>query len=129
MDKNMEKYVENFKLVLKKYSVFTGRSNRTEFWNFFWVNLGISVVLSILSNMMGNDSNALGMLYSLVIFLPSTALSIRRLHDIGKSGWMLLVSFIPVAGFIWLLILMATEGNPEENEYGPAVIEKTETKE
>lgn len=123
----MEKYVENFKMVLKKYSVFDGRSNRAEFWNFFWVNLAISILISIFSKMIGNESNFLGMLYSLVVFLPSTALSIRRLHDVGKSGWMLLVSFIPVIGFIWLLILMATEGNKEENEYGPAVIELSKT--
>jgi len=124
----MEKYIENFKTVFKKYSVFSGRSNKAEYWNFFWSNLAISVALSLFSKIIGNDSNLLGMLYSLVIFLPSTALSIRRLHDIGKTGWMLLVSLIPVAGFIWLLILMATDGDTEENEYGPAIIEMTETK-
>ncbi|NCO12368.1 MAG: DUF805 domain-containing protein [Candidatus Pacebacteria bacterium CG_4_10_14_3_um_filter_34_15] len=124
----MEKYIENYKTVFKKYSVFSGRSNKAEYWNFFWSNLAISVALSLFSKIIGNDSNLLGMLYSLVIFLPSTALSIRRLHDIGKTGWMLLVSLIPVAGFIWLLILMATDGDTEENEYGPAIIEMTETK-
>ncbi|OIO45154.1 MAG: hypothetical protein AUJ41_00820 [Candidatus Pacebacteria bacterium CG1_02_43_31] len=120
--------MENYKTVFKKYSVFSGRSNKAEYWNFFWSNLAISVALSLFSKIIGNDSNLLGMLYSLVIFLPSTALSIRRLHDIGKTGWMLLVSLIPVAGFIWLLILMATDGDTEENEYGPAIIEMTETK-
>lgn len=56
--------------------------------------------------------------YNLFVLIPSLAVAVRRLHDLGKSGWMLLVSFIPLVGGIWLLILFLTEGNPSANKYG-----------
>ena len=58
-------------------------------------------------------------LYSLATFIPSIAVAIRRLHDVGKSGWMLLVVFIPLLGGIWLLVLYCTDSQPGDNEYGP----------
>ncbi|MBU0974095.1 DUF805 domain-containing protein [Patescibacteria group bacterium] len=113
--------MNNYTSVLKKYSEFSGRAGRSEYWYFVLVNFTISVGLAILNSSIGSNSNFLGTLYSLIVLLPGIAVSIRRLHDIGKSGWMLLVSLIPVVGFVWILILMATDGNPEENEYGPAI--------
>ena len=56
--------------------------------------------------------------YGLFVFIPGLAVTIRRLHDVGKSGWMYLVVFIPIAGAIWLIILMVTEGNQGNNAYG-----------
>jgi uncharacterized membrane protein YhaH (DUF805 family) len=57
-------------------------------------------------------------LYMLAVIIPSLAVGIRRLHDVGKSGWMMLISFIPLIGAIWLLFLFVTDGNPRENKYG-----------
>lgn len=57
--------------------------------------------------------------YILAMLIPSIAVSVRRLHDIGKSGWMLLIYFIPLIGSIWLLILFLTDSEPGENKYGP----------
>ncbi len=57
-------------------------------------------------------------LYGLAILLPNLAVSVRRLHDTGRSGWMLLISIIPIIGSIWLIILLVTDGHPGENEYG-----------
>lgn len=105
--------------VLKKYAVFSGRSQRAEYWYFALFNIIIFVVLGIISVVVGDDSRILGMLYSLAVFIPGLAVSVRRLHDIGKSGWMLLISLIPLIGAVWLLVLMVTDSNPGDNEYGP----------
>ena len=53
------------------------------------------------------------------MIIPSIAVGVRRLHDIGKSGWMMLVVFIPFVGAIWLLILFVMDSKPGANEYGP----------
>jgi len=57
-------------------------------------------------------------LYALVVLIPGLAVTVRRLHDVGKSGWMILIALIPIIGAIWLLVLMVTDSNPEENQYG-----------
>lgn len=56
--------------------------------------------------------------YSLAILVPTLAVTVRRLHDIGKSGWMYFVGLIPLIGGIWLLVLLVTEGNHGPNQYG-----------
>jgi len=58
-------------------------------------------------------------LYTLAVLIPAIAVGVRRLHDVGKSGWMLLIGLIPLIGFIWLIILMVTDSNPVNNKYGP----------
>ncbi len=58
------------------------------------------------------------LLYALAVFLPSLALTVRRLHDVGKSGWFILIGLIPIVGAIWLLVLMVTDSAPRDNEYG-----------
>ncbi len=59
------------------------------------------------------------MLYTLAVLLPGIAVAVRRLHDIGKSGWWILISLVPIIGGIWLIVLLATDSEPIENEYGP----------
>ena len=83
-----------------------------------------AVAAMILDNVLGIAMEGIGYgpiygLYLLAIIIPSIAVGVRRLHDIGKSGWMMLISLIPLIGGIWLLVLMVTDSNPEENEYGP----------
>ncbi len=58
-------------------------------------------------------------LYALIVLIPSLAVAVRRLHDVGKSGWMILISLIPLIGGIWLIVLLVTDSNPGANEYGP----------
>ena len=58
------------------------------------------------------------LIYTLAVFLPSLAVSVRRLHDVGKSGWFLLICAIPLIGAIWLLVLFASTGQEGENQYG-----------
>lgn len=104
-------------MVLKKYAEFDGRSQRAEYWYFFLLNILISIALSIVGNML--DLKIIGSIYSLAVFIPSIAVGVRRLHDIGKSGWMILISLIPLIGWIWLIVLFATDSTPGANEYGP----------
>lgn len=95
----------------EKYVEFTGRSRRKEYWTFVLVNLVISLILSSLFSFLGT-------LFSLAILLPSIAVGIRRLHDIGKSGWWLLIGFIPLLGLIVLIYFFVQDSQPGSNEYG-----------
>jgi uncharacterized membrane protein YhaH (DUF805 family) len=59
-----------------------------------------------------------GTIFSLATFLPGLAVAVRRLHDVGKSEWFLLIAFIPLVGFIWIIVLLCTASNLDDNEYG-----------
>ncbi|WP_338672951.1 DUF805 domain-containing protein [Streptomyces sp. SCSIO 30461] len=103
--------------VLKKYAVFSGRARRQEFWMFTLINVIVQLVL------MGLDYGVLGLgilgpIYVLLTFLPSLGVTVRRLHDTGRSGWFVLLGIIPLVGPIIVLVFMAGEGKPEANEYG-----------
>ena len=108
---------ENFIKVIQNYVGFTGRADRREYWMFFLANLIISIVFSILGRIFGFFNFIYG-LYSLAIVVPSFALAFRRLHDIGKSGYWIFITLIPLVGAIWFLILMATPGDGGRNQYG-----------
>lgn len=125
MSRNLFKHiVMNWYLkALKQYADFKGRSRRKEYWMFLLVNMMVAFILIVLDNLLGLASETLGYgplygVYLLATILPGLALSVRRLHDIGKSGWMLLIVLIPLIGGIWLIVLMAKEGEAAENKYG-----------
>ncbi len=116
-------------ILKNKYAEFGGRARRTEFWSFVLFNFIFSLVAMALDNIFGiafcgYGNGPINLLYSLAVLIPSLAVSVRRLHDIGKSGWMLLVALIPIIGAIWLLILFFSEGTHAVNEYGPDPKEK-----
>lgn len=107
---------------LKQYADFNGRAKRTEYWMFILFNMLFSMVVVTLDNVLGLTVGDLPygffyFIYTFAIFIPSLAVTVRRLHDIGKSGWMILIGLIPLVGGIWLLVLMLTDSDPEENEY------------
>jgi uncharacterized membrane protein YhaH (DUF805 family) len=109
--------------VLKQYADFNGRARRTEYWMFFLFNMIFAIVAMLLDNFLGIAMEEIGYgplygLYALGMFIPGLAVGVRRLHDVGKSGWMMLIGFIPLIGAIWLLILMLTDSNSGVNEYG-----------
>jgi uncharacterized membrane protein YhaH (DUF805 family) len=104
------------KVVKENYANFEGRARRSEYWYFALVNIIISVILAVIDSVIG--LSVLGGIYSLAVLVPSIAVGVRRMHDIGKSGWYLLVALIPIAGFIWLLVLLCKEGDTGPNEYG-----------
>lgn len=110
--------------VLKKYAVFSGRARRKEFWYFTLFNVIVSIVLAAVDAAIGtlNTDSGIGLLsgiYSLAVIIPSIAVSVRRLHDIGRSGWWVLIGLIPLVGAIVLLIFNVQDSQPGENQYGP----------
>ncbi|KQX49977.1 MULTISPECIES: DUF805 domain-containing protein [unclassified Streptomyces] len=103
--------------VLKKYAVFSGRARRQEFWMFELINFIIAIVIGVIGTAL--DFSLLSVLYSLAIFLPSLAVTVRRLHDTGRSGWWVLIALVPLVGFIVLIVFAATEGDQHQNAHGP----------
>jgi len=110
--------------VLRKYAVFSGRARRKEYWMFFLFNLIISFLLGVIDGVMGTFSpeaglGLLGGIYSLAVLIPSIAVTIRRLHDTGRTGWWFLLIFIPLIGAIVLLVFMVLDSEEGTNDYGP----------
>lgn len=110
--------MEWYLTVLKKYADFSGRARRREYWMFVLVNLIVSFVLGFVGGLV-RGGTALSIIYSLAVLVPSIAVSVRRMHDIGKSGWWLLIGLIPLIGAIILIVWACTDGEPGDNEYGP----------
>jgi uncharacterized membrane protein YhaH (DUF805 family) len=94
-----------------KYAEFVGRARRSEYWWFVLFGIVVSLVLSPLST-------SLSLLASLALLIPTVAVSVRRLHDTGRSGWFLLIYLIPFVGVIIVIVWLATEGEPGSNLYG-----------
>ncbi|WP_179950482.1 DUF805 domain-containing protein [Spirosoma aerolatum] len=106
--------LDNYVAVLKKYNDFNGRARRSEYWYFFLVNVIVTQGLNFVNILIFNGSGVVGgllMLLNLAILVPSVAVAIRRMHDVGKSGWYALIPF-------YNLILACTEGVKGANEYG-----------
>ena len=114
----MNWYIE----VLRKYATFEGRARRTEYWMFVLFNMLITMALVFFEGMVGvateSDTSVLGSIYSLGVLLPSLAVGVRRLHDTDKSGWFMLLAFIPLVNFV-LLFFFIQEGDRGFNQYGP----------
>ena len=113
--------------VLKQYTDFDGRARRKEYWMFTLFNVIFIFLTQAIDNLIGVTFDIYGIplgfgyiysLYTLALFIPSLAVVVRRLHDVGKSGWMYLLIFIPLIGFIWLFVLAVTNGDKGENKYG-----------
>lgn len=100
-----------------KYALFTGRARRSEYWYFILFNIIVSMGLGMVDAF--TRLEFLSGLYGLVAIVPSLAVGARRLHDTGKSGWWLLISFAPFIGWIILIYLMVQDSQPFDNQYGP----------
>ena len=144
MEQFNQYYVDTLK---NRYAQFKGRASRSEFWYFVLFNLVVSIVFAILDNILGTSysyevatntmatatteaasvsvTQTIGYLqsfYGLAVIIPSLAVSVRRLHDLGKSGWWILLAVIPLVnliGFFVLLYFYVQDSQPGENEYGP----------
>ena len=103
--------------VLKKYAVFGGRARRKEYWYFQLFYILISIVILIIDGVIGVDG-LLFMLYTLAMLIPQLEVCVRRLHDSGKSGWWILISFVPLVSIV-LLVFMVQDSQLGENQYGP----------
>ncbi|NDD30514.1 MAG: DUF805 domain-containing protein [Proteobacteria bacterium] len=113
-----------FMLALANATNFGGRSRRREYWMFVLfqalVMFAVSAVCAFAAS--ATHINALAGLpglLALLLILPGFAVAIRRLHDVGKSGWYLLVNLVPLIGSLWFLLLMVRDSEPGVNQYGP----------
>lgn len=105
----MKYYIE----VLKKYAVFTGRARRSEYWYFTLFNTLISYGITILMSVTGASIlGIVSLIYTFGVLIPSIAVAIRRMHDVGKSGWFCLIPF-------YNLYLAIQDSEPGSNQYGP----------
>ena len=100
---------------LKKYAVFSGRTSRKAFWYFFLFNLLISIALGLTEGLLGiapeSSESVLGSIYNLFIFIPNLTIGVRRMHDVNKSGWFIIIP-------IYNLVLALMEGTEGDNNYG-----------
>ncbi|WP_264565916.1 DUF805 domain-containing protein [Flavobacterium sp. N3904] len=111
------------KVVFENYANFSGRARRSEYWYYLLMNMIILVLATIIDSSTGMNFEPLpyGYLYvayALATFLPGFAVAVRRLHDVGKSGWFFFIILIPLIGSIWLLVLFCQEGDSGANAYG-----------
>ena len=116
------------KVVFENYANFKGRARRSEYWYFALANGLISILLIVIGAIIGaifGDAVTGGIigyaffgLYTLATIIPTLAAVVRRLHDVGKSGWFYFISLVPLVGSIWLLVLLFTEGDSGPNDYG-----------
>ena len=118
------------KVMNENYSKFNGRARRKEYWMFTLIYFIIGIIAMFLDGFLGLGFDLgygvtanYGWIYTIVAlihFIPSVGVSVRRLHDVGKSGWIILISIVPIIGAIWLLVLLCTDGDSSENAYGPS---------
>jgi len=109
---------------LKKYAVFTDRSRRKEYWYFVLFNIIVALVLAAIDALLGTFSSSgnIGLLsgiYGLAVIIPSIAVTVRRIHDIDRTGWWVLINLVPF-GSIVILIFTLLDGTPGGNRFGPS---------
>lgn len=112
--------------VFSKYATFGGRATRSEYWWFYLFTVLVSVALSILQSVAGQDNGFAGfisivsLLISLALFIPVLAVTVRRLHDTNRAGWWVLIGLIPLVGAIILLVFVLLRSDEVDNRFGPA---------
>jgi len=110
--------------VLRQYADFSGRARRMEYWVFNVISLLITIAAVTVDAITGSLSLTLGLgllsgIYALAVLIPGLAVSVRRLHDSNRSGWWLLLIFIPLLGGLTLLVFMFLGSTPGDNRFGP----------
>lgn len=120
----MNEMIENFKdIITNKYAQFNGRANKAEFWQYVLVYILISIALSLLMSIFAKVG-VLRMLFwfvnlivMLALIIPSLAVGVRRMHDIGKDGMWVLINLIPLVGTIWFIVLAVQDSEPGANRF------------
>lgn len=140
-------FIESLRTVLSKYAVFSGRARRSEYWWYtlaYWIVLTVLYAVLVLPgytayltatmewSMAGDPAAplptmpgslmvgyAVTSIFTLALLLPSLGVTVRRLHDTGRSGFWVFLGLVPVVGAIILIVWEATAGTPGPNQYGP----------
>lgn len=109
--------------LFQKYVTFSGRATRSEFWFFYLFvsvpTIGLSIIFGTQADSMPWIINALLTIFNLAVFLPFLSVTVRRLHDIGKSGWWQLIILVPLIGVILLIVWLVTKSEAADNRFGP----------
>jgi len=114
-------FTEAVKACLSKYATFSGRALRSEYWYFYLFNVLASIVLGVVDSMaFGMQAGILRGLFGLAMILPTLAAGARRLHDTDRSGWWQLLWFVPIIGWIILIVFLATPGTGADNRFDAA---------
>ena len=121
--------IEHFITCLQKYFVFKGRSSREEYWYFILCTVVIGISMMLLSEALGwkiihsytfgGPTYPLVELSRLAFFFPSIAAGTRRLHDINRTGWWMFLFFLPIVGWIALIVMHASSSDNNDNQFGP----------
>ncbi|USD51642.1 DUF805 domain-containing protein [Vibrio sp. SCSIO 43153] len=109
--------------VILNYTNFNGRARRQEYWYFTLVNVLVNLVMGIIDRVIGSvmqmdNFGFFGVIYALFIMIPSIAVTVRRLHDSGRTGWWALIAFVPVIGILVLLYFLIQDSEEGSNQYG-----------
>jgi uncharacterized membrane protein YhaH (DUF805 family)/DNA-directed RNA polymerase subunit RPC12/RpoP len=102
----------------QNYFDFHGRATRREYWSFFLIHMLIGISLYVLTALVSSDIYYISIIYTLLAFFPNLSILVRRLHDTDRSGWYILIAFIPIVGILVLLTLLVEDSYPKTNEYG-----------
>ena len=120
----MNPIIQNFKeIITDKYALFKGRANKAEFWQYILVYIIISLIFSLLISLFGSVSvlkilfKILQAIVSLALLVPSLAVGVRRMHDIGNGGGWIFINLIPVIGTIWFIVLAVKDSEPGANRF------------
>ncbi len=125
-------FVESIKTCFSKYIIAAGRASRSELWWFVlfvlvgslvanWIDTAVFGAATMFTGNMSFtfSSGVVGSIFTLAVFLPVLAVEIRRLHDLDKSGWWVLIGLIPMIGTIVLLVWFVGKGTTGDNRFGP----------
>ena len=109
--------------VILNYTNFNGRARRQEYWYFTLVNVLVNLVMGIIDRVIGSvmqmdNFGFFSVISALFIMIPSIAVTVRRLHDSGRTGWWALIAFVPVIGILVLLYFLIQDSEEGSNQYG-----------
>jgi uncharacterized membrane protein YhaH (DUF805 family) len=119
MEEKSMSFTEAIASCFKQYANFNGRARRSEYWFFTLLTCCVSLLSSLLTYTVSETLGSIVSLASLALVVPGIAVAVRRLHDIGKSGWYYLFCLIPLVGAIILLVWYCKDSMPGDNMYGP----------
>jgi uncharacterized membrane protein YhaH (DUF805 family) len=117
----MTSFGDAVKLFFQNYANFTGRASRSMYWWVMLFNFIVGCACVVIGWIFSSDTfgDILSGLYSLAVLVPSLAISVRRMHDIGKGGGWIFISLIPIVGTIWFIVLCLTDSQQGDNRFGP----------